>query len=121
MGNIFSDIQEAGKQIAGCFCCLLCIGPIFIAVGAAFIASSLTDTRGQKLDIFANSMAYWNNNGAAFAGNSFSLDLQPVTAAGATNGTAIALGTLAQWSLAKSNAKNDVRDKLVDAKATWCV
>jgi len=108
------DIKEAGSAILGCFCCFMCAGPVLVVVGVAFLVSSLTDTRGIKIEQYENQLSFYNTKGWSFEGQDLWVQAHASTNAGVMTGSNgwQDVGKMAQWDAAKSNAENKVRDSL---------
>lgn len=71
---VFKELREIGNKIAGCVCCLLCIGPVLAIVGIAILASTATDTRAAQIKSYNSAAAAWAATGyAQFAGQGFCL------------------------------------------------
>ena len=106
LGGLVDDIKEAGSAILGCFCCFMCAGPVLVVVGVAFLVSSLTDTRGIKIEQYENQLSFYNTKGWAFEGQDLWVQAHASTNAGVMTGSNgwQDVGKMAQWDAAKSNA-----------------
>jgi hypothetical protein len=104
LGGAFGDVKEAGEKAIGCFCCLMCTGPILIIIGILTFVASFTDTRGALIAEYDTSVTSWNGLTSPGLDISFT---GPTTSAAFTLQT-----TTPQYTMERVVADENVHDTL---------
>jgi len=60
VGDIYGDLKEYGEAALGCFCCLMCAGPILLILSVIVFIGSFTDDRIKLIDEYNKGVDIWN-------------------------------------------------------------
>ena len=60
VGGVYGDLKEYGANIANCICCMMCLGPVLLIIGAAIFFQSFSDYRLAQITEFDAAVSAWN-------------------------------------------------------------
>jgi hypothetical protein len=60
VGDVYGDVKEYGEAALGCFCCLMCSGPILLILSILVFVGSFTDDRILLIDEYNKGVDVWN-------------------------------------------------------------
>jgi len=65
ISGMWDDFVDLGRNIIGCICCMMCIGPILILIGIIVLISAIKDSRGDKIKQYNAAVDKWTASARA--------------------------------------------------------